>query len=102
MPLFKALISAIVPGVDSHDLDSLTTMFNITKSVAQKLKALFGFICETLVQKSTSILNVYSKDEFARMKDLSGRGSEAKLVDMIIHLLDALTVVFAHNQVRWS
>jgi hypothetical protein len=45
---------------------------------------------------------VYSKDEFARMKDLSGRGSEAKLVDMIIHLLDALTVVFAHNQVRWS
>ena len=85
-------------GGDNDDIDGMTTMFHITKSVAQKLKTLFAFICETLVQKTTSILNNYSKDEFAKVKDLDAN-SETKVVNLLSHMLDALTVVFTHNQV---
>ena len=73
-------------------------MFHITKSVAQKLKTLFAFICETLVQKTTSILNSYSKEEFKIMANID-KTSETKIVDLVSHMLDALTVVFTHNQV---
>jgi len=37
-------------GGGHSEIDSLTTMFHITNSVAKKLKSLFSFICETLVQ----------------------------------------------------
>ncbi len=86
-----------ISGADNDDIDGMTTMFHITKSVAQKLKTLFAFICETLVQKTTTILNVYSKDDFAKMSNISG--DETKIVDLVGHMLDALTVVFTHNQV---
>ena len=85
-------------GSDGDDIDGMTTMFHLTEIVAQKLKTLFGFISETLVQKTTNILNAYSKDDFQKLTNVP----EAKAVQLVSQMLAALTVVFTHNQVEIS
>ena len=82
-------------GSDGDDIDGMKTMFHLTEIVAQKLKTLFGFISETLVQKTTNILNAYSKDDFQKLTNVP----EAKAVQLVSQMLAALTVVFTHNQV---
>jgi len=84
-----------ISGVDGDDIDGMTTMFHLTKIVAQKLKMLFSFISETLVQKTTAILNTYSKADFEKV-------SETKVVNLICQMLEALTAVFTYNQVNLS
>lgn len=73
-------------------MDSMTTMFHLTEIVALKLKTLFSFISETLVQKTTAILNAYANPDLKKVP-------ETKLVDLICQMMNALTAVFTHNQV---
>ena len=37
--------------LDSQNLDGITTLFRITKQIANKLKSLFSFVCELLVMQ---------------------------------------------------
>ena len=46
-------------------MDSLISSYRITSEIAGKLKSLFGFVAENVIQKATHVLSIFSKDEFA-------------------------------------
>ena len=46
-------------------VDDLTSTYRITSEIAGRLKSLFGFLAENVIQKVTRILNDFSKDEFS-------------------------------------
>ena len=46
-------------------VDDLTSTYRITCEIAGRLKSLFGFLAENVIQKVTRILNDFSKDEFS-------------------------------------
>ena len=52
-------------------VDDLTSTYRITCEIAGRLKSLFGFLAENVIQKVTRILNDFSKDEFSCFTQLS-------------------------------
>ena len=51
-------------------IDGIITGYHVTLCVARRLRGLFEFACETVVQRSTNILNALAKDDFAPLEDL--------------------------------
>ena len=83
-PLYYKLFSL---ALDIENTCSISTMFHITTLVGNKLKSLFSFVCEMIVQKATNILQ-----ESAKAKN------ESQSV-MICYILDALTSIFTFSRV---
>merc|ERR1712203_987190 len=83
-PLYYKLFSL---ALDVENVASVSTMFHITTLVGNKLKSLFSFVCEMIVQKATTILQ-----ETAKAKDDSQ-------CDMLCYILDALTSIFTFSRV---
>lgn len=81
----------------SEDLASLTTVFRITGMVGAKLKSLFGFVCEMLVNKATGVLNDYSARDYEKVRLESDKNGVAGLLKSI---LEALTTIFMYNRVE--
>ena len=46
-------------------MDSLTTTYRITSAIVSKLKSLFGFLAQNIIQKATQTLDLFSKDDFS-------------------------------------
>ena len=60
-------------------VDDLTSTYRITSEIAGRLKSLFGFLAENVIQKVTRILNDFSKDEFScftQLKELTTGSSK--------------------------
>ena len=83
-PLYYKLFSL---ALDVENVSNISTMFHITTLVGNKLKSLFSFVCEMIVQKATTILQ-----ETAKAKDDSQS-------DMLCYILDALTSIFTFSRV---
>ena len=46
-------------------MDRLTTTYRITSAIVSKLKSLFGFLAQNVIQKATQTLELFSKDDFS-------------------------------------
>merc|ERR1712001_212677 len=60
-PMFYRLVNMAVEEesvIDAKYVDSLITAYRITSEIAGKLKSLFGFVAENVVQKATQVLNI--------------------------------------------
>ena len=66
----------------------VATVFHITTMVAKKLKSLFSFVCEMVVQKATSIMVEMSKDK-----------ENEQNICAVGYALEALASIFAFNRV---
>ena len=77
-------------ALDVENLDGIATMFHLSSLVAKKLKSLFSFVCERIVQKATSIL-----------QDCGGKNKEDsdKKKNMLTHIFEALASIFKYNRV---
>ena len=51
--------------VDGKYVDGLTTTYRITSAIVSKLKSLFGFLAQNVIQKATQTLELFSKDDFS-------------------------------------
>lgn len=87
-PLYYRLFNL---ALDVDNKEGIATVFHITTQVAMKLKSLFSFVCEMIVQKATGILQ-----EYAKRKDTD---PEASRVCMLGYIMDALTSIFQFNRV---
>ena len=76
-------------ALDIENLDGIATMFHLSSMVAKKLKSLFGFVCERIVQKATSILQ-----ECGKNKD-----DCEKKKNMLTYIFEALASIFKYNRV---
>ena len=65
--------------VDGRYVDSLTTTYRITSAIVNKLKSLFGFLAENVIQKATQTLNLFSKGEFACLTILNEEDSDKSI-----------------------
>ena len=83
-PLYYKLFSL---ALDVENVASVSTMFHITTLVGNKLKSLFSFVCEMIVQKATTILHEASKEKL-----------ESKS-EMLCYILDALSSIFTFSRV---
>jgi hypothetical protein len=52
-------------------VDSLITTYRITSEIAGKLKSLFGFVAENVIQKATHVLNIFSKEDFFSFQEIN-------------------------------
>ena len=82
-------------GYVDVDLCSSITVFHVTLEVSKSLKSLFDFICETLVQKSSSTLNHFTGNNFEKFQDLEDEEQGAQLLILIMQALDT---TFRHNR----
>ena len=80
-------------------IDGIITGFHVTLCVARRLKGLFEFACETVVQRSTNILNAFAKDDFAPLEELN---DDVRVSRFLGFLLDALAAVFSHTKAAES
>ena len=77
------------------DICSCITVFHVTLEVSRSLKSLFEFICETLVQKASAVLDAYSCNNFEKFKSLNDKRQGLQL---LLFILEALQVIFTHNR----
>ena len=92
-PLYYRLFNL---ALDSHNLDGITTLFHITEQIANKLKSLFSFVCEMLVQKATTVLQDLSKKaEEVSMNDY--KDSRRRII-ATSYVLDALASMYKYNR----
>ena len=77
------------------DLCSSITVFHVTLEVAKSLKSLFEFICETLVQKASTVLNFYSGNNFEKFTALAQKKQGLQL---LLFILEALQTLFTNNR----
>ena len=77
-------------ALDIENLEGVSTLFHITAMVANKLKSLFGFVCEMVVQKSTSIMQ-----EIAKKKNVD----DSRQTVAIGYVLEALAEIYKYNRV---
>ena len=77
-------------ALDVDNLEGVSTLFHITAMVANKLKSLFGFVCEMVAQKSTSILQ-----EIAKKKNVD----DCRQTTAIGYVLEALAEIYKYNRV---
>merc|ERR1712150_346054 len=93
-PLYYRLFNL---ALDSHNLDGITTLFHITEQIANKLKSLFSFVCEMLVQKATTVLQDLSKKaEEVSMNDY--KDSRRRII-ATSYVLDALASMYKYNRI---
>ena len=52
-------------------MDSLISAYRITSEIAGKLKSLFGFVAENVIQKATHVLSIFSKEEFVSFQEIN-------------------------------
>ena len=83
-PLFYKLFNLAL-----DDMGGVSTVFHISSLVAQKLKSLFNFVCEMIVQKATGILQQSSKDH----------QTDPKKMTMLTFIFEALAAIFKYNRV---
>ena len=86
-PLFYKLFNL---ALDNDNLEGISTVFHISSLVAQKLKSLFNFISEMIVQKATGILQ--------NCKDKTDEPSAIKKT-MLTLIFEALAAIFKYNRV---
>ena len=92
-PLYYRLFNL---ALDSHNLDGITTLFHITEQIANKLKSLFSFVCEMLVQKATTVLQDLSKKEDEVSKNDYKDGQRRIIATS--YVLDALASMYKYNR----
>ena len=83
-PLYYKLFSL---ALDVENVSNISTMFHVTTLVGNKLKSLFSFVCEMIVQKATTILQETTK------------AKNDSQCDMLCYILDALTSIFTSSRV---
>ena len=86
-PLFYKLFNL---ALDNDNLEGISTVFHISSLVAQKLKSLFNFVSEMIVQKATGILQ--------NCKDKTDEPSATKKT-MLTLIFEALAAIFKYNRV---
>eukprot|EP00095_Tigriopus_kingsejongensis_P008024 maker-scaffold1494_size38455-snap-gene-0.15 protein:Tk08024 transcript:maker-scaffold1494_size38455-snap-gene-0.15-mRNA-1 annotation:"hypothetical protein DAPPUDRAFT_192569" len=95
-PLFYRVFNLSLDAADSN-INGTITVFHITLEVAKRLKSLFEFICETLIQKASHVLNHYSGNNFAAMKKV---GQERLALQMVLYTLESLQTMFTYNKLE--
>ena len=90
-PLYYRLFNL---ALDSQNLDGITTLFHITEQIANKLKSLFSFVCEMLVQKATSVLQDLSK----KAEEVSANKDCRRRIIATSYVLDALASMYKYNR----
>ncbi len=86
-PIFYRVFN---PNSDVSDRAALTTSYHVAQSAAARLKSLFEFVCESLVQRTTTVL-----DHYCKAAKESGEEVDENLFEFA---LGALSEVFAHNR----
>ena len=81
-------------ALDSQNLDGITTLFHITEQIANKLKSLFSFVCEMLIQKATSVLQDLSK----KAEEVSTNKDSRRRIIATSYVLDALASMYKYNR----
>ena len=89
-PLYYRLFNL---ALDSQNLDGITTLFHITEQIANKLKSLFSFVCEMLIQKATSVLQDLSKKA-----EVSTNKDSRRRIIATSYVLDALASMYKYNR----
>ena len=84
-PLYYRLFSLVL---DAEDANSVSTVFHVTALVANKLKSLFSFVCEMIIQKATTVLRQIAK-----------RKEEKYQIDTVGYIFEALASTFTFNRV---
>ena len=87
-PLYYRLFNL---ALDLNNLDGVSTLFHITSQVAYKLKSLFSFVCEMVVQKATSIMQVTAKG--------NTNEDDSRQMNAICYVLEALASIYKYNRV---
>ena len=83
---------------EGSSCEAVTTAFRVTAALANKLKSLFGFISESLVQKSNTFLTRYSANEFSKVK--TGLVSPQRVSRLAKSILGALSAIYTFNRVE--
>ena len=110
-PMFYRLFNSSMndePSTGAKYVDGLTSVFRITGAIARRLKSLFGFVAENVVQQATKILNTFSKDTFALCEQMmKTRGENAlrddsadgkDIVILVTSIFDAISAIFSFNR----
>ena len=84
-PLFYKLFNL---ALDNDNLKGISTVYHISSLVAQKLKSLFNFVSEMIVQKATGIL-----------QNCKDKREEATKKTMLTFIFEALAAIFKYNRV---
>ena len=110
-PMFYRLFNSSMnddPSAGAKYVDGLTSVFRITGAIARRLKSLFGFVAENVVQQATKILNTFSKDTFAICEQImkaegenfarNDSANEKDLVVLVTSIFDAISAIFSFNR----
>ena len=69
--------------IDSKYVDGLISSYRITSEIAGRLKSLFGFVAENIIQKATQVLNTFSKEDFFQIRQIKISKNETAQINEI-------------------
>ena len=93
-------VHSIVEAVLEYDINkaltSIDDVLNQGKDIDNFLWEIIKYVKDTLVYKASGKLDLYSKDELEKIKDLSEKVSKDRLVNLIFRLSNL------ENDMKWS